>query len=49
MLFRIPFKGCEVWIGRSLCGFRFLPKYIKSGNTLEVTWIGVAIVYSRVK
>ena len=49
MLFKCPFKAYEIWLGKSFCGLRVLPMYIKSEGCLRATWLGGTIVISRIK
>ena len=49
MLFKVPFKAYEIWLGKSLCGFKIFPRYIKADGNLKATWLGGTIVISRIK
>ena len=49
MLFKVPFKAYEIWVGKSLCGLKLFPRYIKSKGSFKASWLGGTIVISRIK
>ena len=49
MFFKCPFKVYEIYIGKSFCGFKLLPMYIKSEGSFRASWLGGTIVIGRIK
>lgn len=49
MLLSCPTKRCEIWLGKSLFGFRLLPKLCKTKADVIFSWLGGVIVWSRLK